>query len=272
MTASGATPFEALWRLKDLPDWLRPERLKGAMQRTIPEFASGAINLEQVRPRRIRLEDGPSGTFELTVEGSDGRRKVVRLHGVVARGRPADANGIAPGVPFGGDGWRCKLPELCLGVQMPAADTALPALPILTDPARARALLEDAIRTASPAYADLRIERCTPSVARYNRGSRCTVLYRLEYGAEAAGPDWPEAVVAKTHRGEKGRVAYEAMQALWASELRSSTSHSTPAGTRHPVPRWTGCATSSWTSTRGRLRCSGSGSPCGRRSISSRTS
>ena len=55
---------------------------------------------------------------------------MVRLHGVVARGRPADANGIAPGVPFGGNGCRCMLPELCLGLQMPAADTALP-LPIL---------------------------------------------------------------------------------------------------------------------------------------------
>ena len=33
MTASGATLFEALWRLKDLRGWLRPERLKSAMQR-----------------------------------------------------------------------------------------------------------------------------------------------------------------------------------------------------------------------------------------------
>ena len=42
MTASGATLFEALWRLKDLPDWLRPQRLKSAMQRTIAEFAHNA--------------------------------------------------------------------------------------------------------------------------------------------------------------------------------------------------------------------------------------
>ena len=35
-------------------------------------------------------------------------------------------------------------------------------------------------------------------MARYKFGSCCTILYRLEYGSEAAGRGWPEAVVAKT--------------------------------------------------------------------------
>src|SRR5207245_505384 len=62
ITAPGGTPFEGLWRLTDMPDWLqaiaRPEHLKTAMERSIAEFASGALVLEHVRPRRSRLMDG----------------------------------------------------------------------------------------------------------------------------------------------------------------------------------------------------------------------
>src|SRR2546428_12542567 len=62
ITAPGGTPFEGLWRLADIPDWLhaiaRPEHLKTAMERSIAEFASGTMALEHVRSRRSRLEDG----------------------------------------------------------------------------------------------------------------------------------------------------------------------------------------------------------------------
>jgi len=98
----------------------------------------------------------------------------------------------------------------------------LPEVAILTDPSRARALLEEGIRRGSPAYADIRIEGCTPTVTRYKRGDRCTVVYRLAYGPEAAGRRWPEAVVAKLHRGSKARTGYEAMRVLWRSDLRRS--------------------------------------------------
>ena len=228
ITAPGGTPFEGLWRLTDMPDWLqaiaRPEHLKTAMERSIAEFASGAMVLEHVRPRRSRLKDGVfDGMFELTVKGPGGARRVVFLRGVADSGRPAGVNGIFPGVSFGEDGWRCAVPELRLVLEALPVDTALPGLAILTDASRARALLEGAIRAGSPAYADIRIAGCTPRVTRYNPGSRCTVVYRLEYGAEPEGKDWPEVVVAKTHRGDKGRIAYLGMRALWESELRRST-------------------------------------------------
>ena len=228
ITAPGGMPFEGLWRLTDMPDWLhaiaRPEHLRPAMERSIAEFASGAMALEHVRPRRSRLENGVfEGMFELSVQGPGGARRVVCLRGAADPRRPARVDDISPGVPFGEDGWRCAVPELRLVLETAPADTALPALAILTDPSRARALLEDGIRTGSPAYADIRIKGCTPKVTRYNPGSRCTVVYRLEYGPEAEGKDWPEVVVAKTHWGDKGRIAYQGMRALWDSELRWST-------------------------------------------------
>src|SRR5206468_4866903 len=86
----------------------------------------------------------------------------------------------------------------------------------------ARALLERGIRSGSSRYADLRIEACSPRVARYNRGSRCTVVYRLRFPNEARPLSWPETVVAKTHHGAKGRNAYEGMRALWSSSIGRS--------------------------------------------------
>ena len=229
IAAAGGTPFEGLWLLKDMPESLRalarPEHLKAAMERSIPEFTSGAVALEHVRPTRGRLEDGVfGGMFELTVNGPGGVRRVVSLSGVADPGRPVRVDGISPDVPFGEDGWRCPVPELRLVLETLPADTALPALAMLTDPSRARALLEGAIRAGSPAYGDIRIQACRlMKVARYKFGSCCTILYRLEYGSEAAGRGWPEAVVAKTYSGDKGRVSYEGMRALWESELRWST-------------------------------------------------
>src|SRR5438034_7165422 len=228
ITAASGTPFKGLWLLKSMPEWLRaiarPEHLKAAMERSIPEFASGAVALEHVRPTRGRLEDGVfGGMFELTVNGPGVGRGVVSLSGVADPGRPGRVDGISPDVPFGEDGWRCPVPELRLVLETLPADTALPALAMLTDPSRARGFLEGAIRAGSPAHADIRIEACTPEVARYKFGHRCTFLYWLEYGLGAAGRGWPEAVVAKTYWRDKGRVAYEGMRALWESELKRST-------------------------------------------------
>ena len=60
-------------------------------------------------------------------------------------------------------------------------------------------------------------------------GSRCTILYQLEYAGETADQapaegDPPHVVVAKTYHGDKGQNAYAGMRALWESPLgRSST-------------------------------------------------
>jgi len=94
ITAPGGMPFEGLWRLTDMPDWLhaiaRPEHLRPAMERSVAEFASGAMALEHVRPRRSRLENGVfEGMFELSVQRPGGARRVVCLRGAADPRRPA---------------------------------------------------------------------------------------------------------------------------------------------------------------------------------------
>ncbi len=100
----------------------------------------------------------------------------------------------------------------------------LPQLPQLIDPEQARMLLEASMRSGeNPDYRELRIQSCQPRVARYKPGSRCTVLYQLEYAAEPpARHEWPQVVVAKTYHGDKGQNAYAGMQALWRSPLGAS--------------------------------------------------
>src|SRR5712692_2809034 len=199
MIGPGERMIKGLWRLNALPDWLRSERLTDAMLRNIPEFTTGALALEDVRPRRIHLKDDtPGGTFKLIVEARGENRREVHLLGHFDPERCADLAGIPCSVPLAEEGWRCALPELGFVLEASPPETALPAHPILTDALRARALLEEVIRAGSRTYADIRIQRCTPSVARHNPGSRCTVVYQLEYGPEAAGRDWPSVVVAKT--------------------------------------------------------------------------
>ena len=57
------------------------------------------------------------------------------------------------------------------------------------------------------------------------KGSRCTILYHLEYpNSLEAGRHWPEIVVAKVYSDEMGRSTYHAMRALWDSPLARSGS------------------------------------------------
>jgi hypothetical protein len=123
---------------------------------------------------------------------------------------------------IGSEGWRSLLPSLGLELRAAPADTSLPILPLLIDPDKARDLLQSSIRTRASAYADLQIGDCQPRVARYESASRCTVVYQLGYPREAAGRGWPEMVVAKAYGGDKGQTAYNAMEALWNSELAHS--------------------------------------------------
>jgi hypothetical protein len=253
-TATQGAPSQRLWdglgRFEALPDWLeaavRPDRLGAALTRHVPELGgpteAGGLALRVVEANRLRLDHGHwSGLYRLTVaprgepggERAAGRR--VELRGsLYPPGRlPPGPDRPAEGVALDAPGWHCQLPELGLDLEAgepadgeapadaAAADAALPALAQLTDPARARELLERHVGAASPAYAGLRLAGCTPRVVRYKPGSRCTILFDLDYAApaEAASRGWPSLVVAKTYKGEKGRIAFEGMRALWQSPL-----------------------------------------------------
>ena len=214
-----------------MPEWLsagiQPERVHNALTRHVPEFASSELVLRDCKVRRLRLKGDNnrwSGVYELTVDGAHAEQsRVVGLRGTLI---PPDAVEPDHGIPpaFGSDGWHCYLPELRLEFETQPPETELAALPLLTDPLEARVLLEQSIRAGAEAYRGLRIQACTPEVMRHKPGSRCTVLYHLEYGAELAPHHgWPEIVVAKTYAGDKGLNAYNSMRALWNSTLAASS-------------------------------------------------
>jgi hypothetical protein len=170
----------------------------------------------------MRLKKGQggwTGQYEAIVAAPGAEPQTVMLFArLIPPDLPAPELNGAQGA-FGSDGWQCYLPELRLELQTQPADPALPALPLLTDPAQARALLENGIRDCSPAYADISIESCSIKHLRYKPGSRATVVYDLTYAPEHATRAWPPIVVAKTYSGSKGQNAYDGMAALWASPL-----------------------------------------------------
>jgi aminoglycoside phosphotransferase (APT) family kinase protein len=83
-------------------------------------------------------------------------------------------------------------------------------------------VLERSIRLSGPHYAGFRLRGCVPSVVRHKPGSRCTILYRLQYPEGTAREGWPDSVVAKAYSDDKGRTAWDGMQALWHSPMASS--------------------------------------------------
>lgn len=125
-------------------------------------------------------------------------------------------------VPFGADGWHCYLPELRLQLRTQAADVALPAVALLTDPDEARPLLEDILRTGEFECDDLRLAAVTPQVTAYKPGVRCTVLCHLEYVGEAGDRRWPAMLVAKVHDDDEGERSYRTLRQLWDSPLGRS--------------------------------------------------
>jgi len=225
---------DGLERFAELPPWLvavtDDDRVADALVSAVPELRDGTRQLLACKLERVRLK-GRSWTviYDLTLDGpAAGPPEVVRVRGTIlppgdgAPGRVATGPDGAPaGPPLGAQGWRAELPGLRLLLEAEQGDPGLPALPRLTDPDQARALLEESIRS-SPAYAGLRIRSCTPRVMRYKPGSRCTILYELDYDQGAADPSWPEVVVAKTYHGDKGRVAWAGMRALWESPMATS--------------------------------------------------
>jgi hypothetical protein len=193
----------------------------------VADFANGSLVIDHCEVKRLRLRDGKgswTGTYLFTVTGlQPDQAQVVPVLGILSppeAAKPQTTNGT---VPFGSPEWRCYLPELYLELRAQPPDTELAILPQLTDSEQARALLEESIRAGSPNYRDLRIASCTPRVMRYKPGSRCTILYRLTYSPDQPGHTaWPTVVVAKTHKGDKGKIAYEGMKALWESPLQQS--------------------------------------------------
>jgi hypothetical protein len=210
--------WEELARLAQMPDWLAvlddPARVEAAFRRAVPRLRAAKLGGVRLKP------EAWTARCRLVVEADGGGQRVLHFSGtIVPPGQPPPAGAADAAAPAGGGpGW---LPALRLALTPePQAETRLEALALLTDPERARALLQQAIRDGAPAYRDLRILACHPEVMRYSPGSRATVRYRLDLPAEGRAAGWPDVVVAKTyHRADKGRTAWDGMRALWRSPL-----------------------------------------------------
>ena len=211
------------------PDWLVAiedlDRLRADLERSIPELASGELKLVSCKFKRARIADGTYWSLcRLKIEDRDGSsRHDVDVHGVLVL--PWMDAPAVPAAPSGFEelNWHAYLSDLRWEISMEPADTALPAMPSLTDPDLSRELLEGAIRATRGDLADIEIARCAPTVMRYREGRRCTIRYELEYAADVRQPHWPDGMIAKVYEGDEGHGTFEAMTALWSSPMRESS-------------------------------------------------
>jgi len=224
-TYDGTTIVASLAVFGELPPWLAagvdPGRVGASLEHHVPELRDGRLRLLSTGCDRLRAKgDEWLARYTLSVAEPRGEpRELVLVGNLWPPGKdPAAPSADAgTGVAFGEPGWRGRLPELGLELCVQTFDEALPALPGLVDPGRAASLLETVLRDAG--YVDATIAACDPVVVRYKPGSRCTVVVGLEYAASTRGPVPPERVVLKTHQGDKGESAWEAMNALWNKPL-----------------------------------------------------
>ena len=219
--------WDGLQAFRELPDWMMaardPERICAVFSQAIPEFQSGQLILRECDTSNIRYKgENWQGFYELTVsEPGESDTRIINLQGVLsAPGVHGDRPLVVEG-ELGSKDWHAYIPALNLELWTKEPESVLSSLELLTDPEQSRQYLMSQIRAGSPAYPDLEIEASHPRIARYKPGSRCTIVYHLDYPL-GAGDRWPELVVAKTYRKEKGQNAYESMRALWDSPLSSS--------------------------------------------------
>jgi hypothetical protein len=205
----------ALDAFAELPEWLAvvtaPGRVAESLRRVAPELTPPRAELTGATVDRLRAKGTEWHVHCRVGLVRDGRPSEVVL---VGRLLPPGATPTpeVPTVPFGEPGWRCYLPDLRLQLEVEVADAALPALPSLVDADHAAAFLQQVLRDAGH---DVDVAGCTPEVVRYKPGSRCTIVYRMDYG----GVPGPDPLVVKTHQGNKGSTAWDAMRALWASPV-----------------------------------------------------
>jgi hypothetical protein len=196
-----------------MPDWLAAAadatRVAASLHAGVAELSGGGWSLTGCKPK-LRLKEGDrwEAAYRLALTDPTGAERPVRLVGEYAPRRDAPGGGAVAHGTLGSSSWNVVIAPLGLTLRTQPEDEGLPSLPELTEPVRARRLLEEGMRRSWP---DLRIETCDPEVMRYKPGSRCTVRYQLRY---AAGSSGPPTVVAKTYRGDKGANAYVGMAAL----------------------------------------------------------
>ena len=221
--------WNGLGTFSQLPDWLvdarDPDRVCARLSQIVPEFKQGYLFLQKCDVGHIRFKaEHWTGLYHLTIHppGENTPQTVVLEGAIYPLGILPEEEPQVEGA-FGREGWLAVIPDLNLKLKSQEAETVLASLAFLTDPEESRHFLMRNIQADSPAYRDLQLQASNPKVVRYKPGSRCTVLYHLEYPQNTSSDrHWPELVVAKIYRGEKGKNAFDGMMALWNSPLGSS--------------------------------------------------
>ena len=227
--------IEALAPFAELPDWLaapmRPDRLEESLRRHVPELTDGTLTLLSCRADQLRAKEDqwlarcrvtlttPPTTADTDTDtdtGTDGQTREVVLVGVLHHPHQGDPDPLPhTQARFGEPGYQVWLPDLRLHLAQEETDPGLPSLGDLTDPHASARLIETMLRQGNHPHAH--ITTSTPTIARYKPGSRCTIVYDLIYDPPA--PTLPNPVIAKTHQGDKGAYAHQAMTALWNTHL-----------------------------------------------------
>jgi len=221
--------IDALEPFAELPDWLaalmRPGRLEESLRRHVPELGDGRLSLVECRADRLRAKDENwLARCRVIVTGADhppgGEPHEVVLVGQLYPPTRPDPELPLPGasVPFGEQGYQVFLPDLRVHLGSEDEDPGLPSLGVLTDPEASAQIIQRMLREGQ--YPQATVAGCIPNVVRYKPGSRCTILYDVEYDPPSTA--LPNPVVAKTHQGDKGAVAHDAMSALWNTDLAHS--------------------------------------------------
>lgn len=187
-----------------LPSWLTPaldpEAVAAELGPRIGEVVPGARELSALRLQDARARRTWALRYDAEVLTDAGTRAVVLVGERPAPGGAASDNGVL-------------LAGLGLSVVARDHDPGLPALPVLTDPAAVRPVLEEVLREGRPG---LRLASVQSRLLQLKHGQRATVLQQLTYPA-GTDPSWPRAVIAKTYSGTGGASTYAWMRELWQS-------------------------------------------------------
>ncbi len=199
---------------------VRAELVAEDLRAAVPEFSGGdrqLVGCHMIRLRAAEPEGYWTATYLLDTTGVTGPITVAAHGTLIPPG--ADAPDLAGRVPFGADGWQCWLGDERLLLETWSSDDALPALAALSDPATARAVIEEVLRASAPSRRDLAVAGCTATVASYKPGVRVTLCCDLDYAERDVPAAWPSTVIAKGHCGDDGVVVHDAQRALWGSGL-----------------------------------------------------
>jgi Phosphotransferase enzyme family len=223
-------PAQVVRQFSTIPPWLAAaldaDQVMMALNRHVPEFASGALTLRDCAIDQLHLKDttGEWGrNWLLTVADADGERRIPIRVTLIAPGLSTKDLPTAT-LPLESSDWNCWLPEVGLLCKHGRSkkDKELPALKALTDAEQARQLLEQALRAQASGYEHVSIRSCTPEVLLNKPGKSAIIRYKLDYGFDGVGKGRRDTAILKMYNDDIGHQAFVGMRTVWNAGLNHS--------------------------------------------------